>query len=155
MLRPEAGLFEHASDGDGAAYLPRAAAPRDALRQCGRVLLKAVVDDHPMGLGIAPFVLVSLACVLPSPARAGAARRPVEHLAPSLPLPLPTATAPAPPSPQEWLAGQHERRCFGAAEAALEQLAHFDARPRGPTRWPQRSLRTQNDLPTAAALGPA
>ena len=50
-------LFELAADGDGAAALPRADAPPEALRQCGRVMLKAILDDHPLGAEIAPFVL--------------------------------------------------------------------------------------------------
>ena len=56
-VAPAAGLFELAADGDGAAALPRADAPPEALRQCGRVMLKAILDDHPLGTGIAPFVL--------------------------------------------------------------------------------------------------
>ena len=57
VFHAEHGLFEQAADGDGAAHLPRADAPADALRLCGRVLLKAIVDDHPIGGGLAPFVL--------------------------------------------------------------------------------------------------
>ena len=57
VFAPDAGLFELASDGDAAAFLPRAEAPPERMRQCGRVLLKAVVDDHPIGAGLAPFVL--------------------------------------------------------------------------------------------------
>ena len=56
-VAPAAGLFELAADGDGAAALPRSDAPPEALRQCGRVMLKAILDDHPLGSEIAPFVL--------------------------------------------------------------------------------------------------
>ena len=57
VFAPEAGLFEQAGDGDAAAFLPCADASPERLRQCGRVLLKAIVDDHPIGAGLAPFVL--------------------------------------------------------------------------------------------------
>ena len=57
VFAPDAGLFEQAGDGDAAAFLPCADAPAESLRQCGRVLLKAIVDDHPIGAGLAPFVL--------------------------------------------------------------------------------------------------
>ena len=54
---PSSRLFETAGDGDAAAHLPRADAPAGALRAAGRVMLKALVDDHPIGAGLAPFVL--------------------------------------------------------------------------------------------------
>ena len=57
VFAPDAGLFEQAGDGDAAAFLPCADASPEGLRQCGRVLLKAIVDDHPIGAGLAPFVL--------------------------------------------------------------------------------------------------
>ena len=55
VLRTEHGLFERLAE--GGAYLPRADADVDRLARVGRFLLKSVLDDHPTGCGLAPFVL--------------------------------------------------------------------------------------------------
>ena len=49
MLKPEAGLFERARNSPSARVLPRPDAPLDKLKQLGRVLCKAVLDEHPIG----------------------------------------------------------------------------------------------------------
>ena len=51
MLKPEAGLFERARNSPSAGVLPRPDAPLDKLKQLGRVLCKAVLDEHPIGAG--------------------------------------------------------------------------------------------------------
>ena len=57
MLQPTAGLFERISEDADGACLPRADAPPEQLVACGRVLMKALLDDHPIGRGLAPFAI--------------------------------------------------------------------------------------------------
>lgn len=54
-LRPAAGLFDSLS-ADGRGVLPRADAPLAALEACGLVMVKSLIDDHPMGGGLCSFV---------------------------------------------------------------------------------------------------
>ena len=56
MLKPEAGLFERARNSPSAGVLPRPDAPLDKLKQLGRVLCKAVLDEHPIGAGVGRFL---------------------------------------------------------------------------------------------------
>ena len=57
MLRPEAGLFEPAADAEGGGLLPRSDAPEEDMETVGRVIVKALIDDHPLGHGLAPVAL--------------------------------------------------------------------------------------------------
>jgi hypothetical protein len=50
VVRPEAGLFEPAAD--GGTVLPRADAPAESLRAVGVVMVKCILDDHPIGAGM-------------------------------------------------------------------------------------------------------
>ena len=61
VLREEHGLFERAVGNDSpGGCLPRPSAPPEALEAVGRVLLKCIIDDHPIGHGVCPFVLDQL-----------------------------------------------------------------------------------------------
>ena len=53
-LHPKHKLFYQLSE--GGTYLPCPDADRDQLRRVGRVLLKSVLDDHPLGPGLSSFV---------------------------------------------------------------------------------------------------
>ena len=57
MLKPEAGLFEPAADAEGGGLLPRSDAPEEDMEAVGRVIVKALIDDHPLGHGLAPVAL--------------------------------------------------------------------------------------------------
>ena len=54
VLQPQHGLFEQLSDDGG--YLPVADANPELLRCVGRVLLKSILDDHPIGVGFGAFI---------------------------------------------------------------------------------------------------
>ena len=60
VVQPSAGLFESSPDSEGGNLLPRADASPERLRQLGRVLCKAVIDEHPIGGGLARFLFESL-----------------------------------------------------------------------------------------------
>jgi len=61
VLREEHGLFERAVGNDSpGGSLPRPSAPPEALEAVGRVLLKCIIDDHPIGHGVCPFLLDQL-----------------------------------------------------------------------------------------------
>ena len=53
VLRPEHGLFRQLSE--GGAHLLRPDADPERLTAVGRMLLKSVLDDHPLGHGIGRF----------------------------------------------------------------------------------------------------
>ena len=57
VLKPEAGLFEPAPDAEGGGLLPRSDAPEEDMEAVGRVIVKALIDDHPLGHGLAPVAL--------------------------------------------------------------------------------------------------
>ena len=59
VLAKEVGLFECCEG--GTCYLPRAAADEVTLELVGRVLLKSVLDNHPIGAGLSSFVFEFLA----------------------------------------------------------------------------------------------
>jgi hypothetical protein len=54
VFKAEHALFEQR---DGGRYLPRAGASADALELVGRMLLKSIIDDHPIGRLLSRFVL--------------------------------------------------------------------------------------------------
>ena len=60
VVKPAAGLFESSPDSEGGNLLPRADAAPERLRRLGRVLCKAVIDEHPIGGGLARLLFESL-----------------------------------------------------------------------------------------------
>ena len=57
ILAPEARLFEPASDEAMGGVLPRADAPEADMEALGLVLIKCIMDDHPIGHGLCGFVI--------------------------------------------------------------------------------------------------
>ena len=86
MLKPEAGLFERARNSPSARVLPRPDAPLDKLKQLGRVLCKAVLDEHPIGAGVGRFLFEFLVLEQTGERRVFDERRPrVALVQPELP----------------------------------------------------------------------
>ena len=56
VLRPAAGLFEE-SAGAGGGFLPKPGAAEEQLEAAGLVLIKCILDDHPIGHGLCSFVI--------------------------------------------------------------------------------------------------
>lgn len=54
-VRPDVGLFESGAEGCGC--MPQVNARIESLESVGLVMAKCVLDDHPLGSGLCPFVL--------------------------------------------------------------------------------------------------